>query len=148
MTANLEKELGLNLSVSFKLVEFEGFRIYLDKSKNQSIIKIIKKYKMNTIAMNLGKSFEIPKESKTAKKEKINIKPSNILSDIWTLFFTKKSQRVEYSNFGDENLGTYTYLVIQWFQDGFCEIEYIDRDYMQRENLGIPQSVSSKIKQK
>lgn len=148
MTANLEKELGLNLSVSFKLVEFEGFRIYLDKSKNQSIIKIIKKYKMNTIAMNLGKSFEIPKESKTAKKEKINIKTSNILSDIWTLFFTKKSQRVEYSNFGDENLGTYTYLVIQWFQDGFCEIEYIDRDYMQRENLGIPQSVSSKIKQK
>ena len=103
---------------------------------------------MNTIALRIGKSFEIPKESKTAKKEKINIKTSNILSDIWTLFFTKKSQRVEYSNFGDENLGTYTYLVIQWFQDGFCEIEYIDRDYMQRENLGIPQSVSSKIKQK
>lgn len=94
--------------------------------------------------MNLGKSFESQKEIKT--ENKIKIKPSNILSDIWTLFFTKKSQRVEYSNFGDENLGTYTYLVIQWFQDGFCEIEYQDQDYMQRERLSIPKSVISKIK--
>ena len=40
--------------------------------------------------MNLGKSFEIPKESKTATKSKINIKPKNILSDIWTIFFSNQ----------------------------------------------------------
>lgn len=100
---------------------------------------------MNTIAISIGKSFEVPKESKTANK-KINIKPSGIISDLWGLFFTNKSQRVEYRNLADENLGNYLYLVIQHFQDGTCEIEYQDQDYMQRERLGIPKSITSKLR--